>query len=340
MKYAASKYPFFSATSLLSNQSSTYHQSFVFLNLIIGLPAAEPRLLTSEMSISLILAPYHTGILSFRVGAGPDAILAHELVARLEALGLTVTAHTIPPVDSYEGEIGRSFEVIRRVSHAVSEAVDNGSFPIVLAGNCNVSVGVCAGLHKTEDLHIIWFDAHTDLDRPDECLSGYFDGMGMSMIAGKSWKALLGTVPGHRPIDLRKVTYCGVRDLSEDQRCNLEHSGAKFIYGHVDDGIPNDLDFGGQLDQLLSPGSSVPTLIHLDLDCLDTSLGLANEYAAPGGLEEHDLLSCFDIVAAKRQAVGLTVASFNPLLEGGDVIARVAVNVIVRLAQGLTSKPS
>lgn len=55
------------------------------------------------MSISLILASYHTGIQSFRVGAGPDAIVAHGLVARLEALGFTVTAHTIPPVDSYEG---------------------------------------------------------------------------------------------------------------------------------------------------------------------------------------------------------------------------------------------
>ena len=142
----------------------------------------------AKMSISLILAPYHTGIASFHVGAGPDAILSHDLIARLEAIGLTVTTHTIPPVDSFEGEIGRSFEVIRRVANAVSDAVDNGSFPIVLAGNCNVSVGVCAGLHKIEDLHIIWFDAHTDLDTPDECLSGYFDGMGMSMLAGQSWE--------------------------------------------------------------------------------------------------------------------------------------------------------
>jgi arginase len=292
-------------------------------------------------AISLILAPYHTGIPLIRVGKGPNAILSHNLIPRLETMGLLVTTHTIPSVDDYEGEIGRSFEVIRRISRAVSKAVDKGSFPVVLAGNCNASVGMYAGLHIMRPIDIVWFDAHSDFDTPDECLSGYFDGSGVAMLAGRCWKSLLNSVPGYSAIDMKRVTYCGVRDLSDSQKQVLEGSGAKIVYGWMgEDVVQNGVRFDTQLKSSFDAHDDSPALVHFDLDCLDTSIGLANEYAAPGGLDAQVLLSCFDVIAAERQVAGLTVASFNPLLKGGDAIANLAVDAIVRLVHQLITKHS
>jgi len=48
------------------------------------------------------------------------------------------------------------------------------------------------------------FDAHTDLNTPAQTVSGYLDGMGVSMLTGQRWKVLMATVPGHRPLALRK----------------------------------------------------------------------------------------------------------------------------------------
>lgn len=42
-----------------------------------------------------------------------------------------------------------------------------------------------------------------------------------------------------------------------------------------------------------------------------------------------------DAIAARRRLVGITIASFNPPLEGGDAIADVAVNAIARLVSKL-----
>jgi len=61
----------------------------------------------------------------------------------------------IPTVDEFEGEIGRSFKVIRRVSRDVKRAVEEGAFPVVLAGNCNATVGVVARLRpESDDLEV------------------------------------------------------------------------------------------------------------------------------------------------------------------------------------------
>lgn len=109
-------------------------------------------------------------------------------------------------VDAFEGEIGRTFEVKHRVASAVSDAVGNERFPLVLAGNCNTSVGVHAGLNEPE-VGVVWFDAHPDFNTPDEVTGGYFDAMGVATLAGQCWHKLAASIPGHRPLDLTRLVY-------------------------------------------------------------------------------------------------------------------------------------
>jgi hypothetical protein len=71
---------------------------------------------------------------------------------------MTVHTHSLPPVDAFEGGIGRSFELLRRTSTAVSDACAAHSFPLILSGNSMASAGVACGL-DVEDLGLIYFDA-------------------------------------------------------------------------------------------------------------------------------------------------------------------------------------
>jgi arginase len=50
-------------------------------------------------------------------------------VQKLESLGTTVKFIEIESVDDFEGEIGRSFEITRRISTAVKDAVSKNSLP-------------------------------------------------------------------------------------------------------------------------------------------------------------------------------------------------------------------
>lgn len=127
--------------------------------------------------------PYHAGMREERVGKGPLRLIDDGLIAAIQADGFDTWSTEISPVDDFEGEIGRSFELIRRVAAAVSAAVRLERFPLVLAGNCNSTVGLYAGLDD-KDVGVVWFDAHPDFDTPSEHRSGYFDGMGIATLAG------------------------------------------------------------------------------------------------------------------------------------------------------------
>lgn len=150
-----------------------------------------------KKSLDIIAASYHTGIRNHHVGAGTSRILASGLLNRLNNLGYTFTFTGIDAIDDFDGEIDRSFEVIRRIIIHVFDIVKRGSFSIILAGLCNAEVGVAAGMGDSVAAYdLIWFDAHSDLDTPDEATSGYFDAMGESMLTGgagkRSWLPSLG----------------------------------------------------------------------------------------------------------------------------------------------------
>lgn len=295
--------------------------------------------MTPSKSITVIKSPYHVGVRNVGVGNGPESLLNAGLVQTLEAQGLKVNVIDLEPVDEYEGEIGRSFELLRRTSKAVTDVINGGCFPIILAGNCSSAVGVASGIKGSERykdrkdaLGCVWFDAHDDFNTPDVLASGYFDSMAVAMLANLCWKTLLPTIPNFHPMDLvSNLIHVGMRDVTDLERSRVVEAGFSIIWGST----TKQVDFSGQLASALDERELDHTMVHLDLDSLDTSIGRANKFAAAGGLLEDDLDGCLREIVGKTKVASLTVASFDPAYDEGEKIPGVAVKAIGRFVRGL-----
>ncbi|KAH7020459.1 hypothetical protein EDB80DRAFT_821444 [Ilyonectria destructans] len=285
-------------------------------------------------SITLIVAPYHVGVYDHRVGGGPLRILSHGIEQALEEFA-SVSYINIGPVDEFEGEIGRTFEILRRISKAVSQVISRNSFPLILSGNCYASAATAAGLNQSmPDLDVLWLDAHDDLDTPSTHENGYLDAMAASMMTGTSWHTLMKTVPGHQPLDIKRVIYCGLRDISEIQRRAVQEAEVDVVWGDAS----KKVDFVAGLAAVLDRRSLGNAHVHLDLDVLDESLGRVNKWPSPGGFLPDDLLGLMDMIPTKVDPTSLVICSFNPRLEGGDTVAKLAVQAACRLVRGLKEK--
>ncbi|EEU41429.1 uncharacterized protein NECHADRAFT_83500 [Fusarium vanettenii 77-13-4] len=117
-----------------------------------------------------------------------------------------------------------------------------------------------------------------------------------ALASNKAWKALLETIPGFRPLNLkRKLIHCGMRDVTEDQRDGVVHAGFPVVWGSTEEKV----NFKDELQSLLIQKDACPRAVHLDLDYLDMSVGIANKYVAPGGLSKQNLVGCMDMVPAR-----------------------------------------
>ncbi len=136
--------------------------------------------------------------------------------------------------------------------------------------------------------------------------------------------------PRFSPLDLSHLVYCGIRDFEPGQREKVEAHGVRAVYGSTSSRPRFSEELAIHLDAV-----SGPKLIHLDLDALDTSVGQANEFAAPGGLSANDLRACPELTVARSPPAAMTIASFNPDLEGSDAIAAAAIRAALSVAQAI-----
>jgi len=288
-------------------------------------------------SITVIYSPYHLGARDLAVGAGPTALLKAGFVNALRGQGVQVQQVELEPVDDFEGEIGKLFELLRLTSKAVSQAVQEDSFPIILAGNCLTTVGVQAGINAARGSvpACVWFDAHDDFNTPDVLSSGYLDSMPVAMLAGLCWNALLASIPGFKPLDLKSdFIHCSMRDVTDVERSRVEEAQFSVIWGSTDKHVA----FEAELQKTLQNKKLFETMVHLDLDTLDTSVGKVNKFSAPGGLLEDDLEGCLGMIPRETKPVSLTIASFDPSFDTDGKIPPVAIKGAVSFVKSLVSQ--
>ena len=141
------------------------------------------------MKIQIVQVPYDSGYKDLRQGCGPNHFINQGLGKLLESDGHQVKIRCIDVKSQFTAEIGTAFELNRLLSVEVKTAIDTGLFPMVLSGNCNSCLGTIAGINS-DQLGVVWFDAHGEFNTPETTRSGFLDGMPLAMATGRCWKRI------------------------------------------------------------------------------------------------------------------------------------------------------
>ncbi len=278
--------------------------------------------------LRLISMPFEGGRRAVGMGNGAARLAADEGVrAALRNGGWSIPAAVeIEAVDESRTEVWRSVEVIRRLAVAVKRATDEGAVPLVLAGDCNSSLGTVAGVGAA-GLGVIWLDAHADFDDPDENISGYFDVMGLAMLTGRGWSALRATIPGLQPVPERNVLLAAARDLEPYQRATMQRSQLLVVGDEIDES-----QFDAALAELSSRVSRV--YLHVDLDALDSEVARVNTYAAPGGPDVERVCRCVRSVCERFAVAAASMTAYDPAFDDGDRALVAAREIAGAIAAG------
>lgn len=278
--------------------------------------------------LQLIQVPYDSGRRGWRHGAGPASLVAAGAVAALGSAGGDVGVTSVECESVLEAAAG--VEAMRGVAAEVAAAAARGRAPVVLAGNCGVTLGVVAGLRAAAPgrrVAVLWLDAHGDLQTPATSTSGFFDGMGFAMLTGRCWQALATSVPGHEPLPDARAVLVGGHDLDEAERELLASGGPRWLSAPE---IRSGVDAEQRLLADLAAHADAVHL-HVDLDVHDTSEGRANSYAADGGLTAEEVRRVARAAAERLPVVSATVASWDPALDTDHRLRRVGLDLLALL---------
>ncbi|PYP68792.1 MAG: arginase [Gemmatimonadetes bacterium] len=273
------------------------------------------------MKIQFLLVPYDSGRREWRMGRGPSYLLRHGVGSSLRALGHEVDAEYVEPggLDGpnppASAEIATSFSLYRQVAVRARAARANGALPIVLGGNCGVTLGAIAAATMTGrgDLGVLWLDAHADFNTPETTVSGFLDGMGLAVLTGRCWRSLAMSIPGFAAMADANVVLGGARDLDPAEEMLLEASGVRVVRG-------SSIRTAGVAESLAPALESLRGHVsrlhfHLDADVLDENEGRANAFAAPGGLTSAELVEVARLAARRFDIVSAAVTAYDPAID-------------------------
>jgi arginase len=275
--------------------------------------------LSAGPPLAVIAWPFEHGTPDVGMGAGAALLTGDApLHEALNDAGWAPTVQRILAADPSAGEVTRIFDLLRAQEAAVRAARARGAFPLVLAGGCISATGTVAGCGAQG---AVWLDAHADFDTPQDNVSGSMDVMALSILCGSAWPAQHATIDHAVAIPEERVALLGVRDLAPYQRDRVAISALNTVPGAFDTRAATTAITA--LPQRL--------YLHVDLDVLDTSVGHANRYAAPGGPSLETVLAAIDTTFDHATVLAAALTAYEPPADGDGKILAAARTIAQRI---------
>jgi len=201
--------------------------------------------------------------------------------------------------------------ILKTTAAALEKVQENNPERIVtLGGECSVSVVPFSYLAAKypDDVAVVWFDAHPDLNLPNEDHMGYH-AMALSACMGKGDKGIMNLLPGK--IDASKVLLVGLRSWKTEG--GTKERQQEWDVKHLSPAEVAESS-SAVIEWLKSTGVS-KVAIHFDLDVLDPT-DLVAQFAAfgivPNGMKTEEVVRIINDVSAGYDVVGLTIAEPLP----------------------------
>jgi len=279
--------------------------------------------------LELILVPYEVERADTAASRSPAALLELGLGERLAAAGLAI--HTTE-IWARREELALRAEIVadlgRSVARAVANARSRGRFPLVLSGGCLVAIGVVTGLQRMgRGLGLVWIDAHGDFNTPESTPSGYWDGMALSAVCGRSLPEVYKAVE-LRPLHYRNVAHLAGRAFDPEEIEDIRRLDLTVI--------PPDRLCSEEARRAIerSVAGAREIYLHVDVDGVDPRDAPAVNFPVPNGPPLDDLATC---LAGLPPLAAMTLAGLN-FERVDEEHARRTLDTCARLVQSLVTR--
>ena len=216
----------------------------------------------------------------------------------------------------------------------VSAMLGNNEFPILLGGDHAIAIptfSAIANHHKQQgnEIGLIWFDAHADINTPETSPSGNIHGMPLATILGHG-NAELVNLCGYAPkLNPKYFAHVGARDVDPGERSQIEKLGIRNNFFTM-----SDIDKRGMaecVEDAVAIASKAPGgyAVTFDIDMIDPRFAPGSGTLVRGGTTYREAHLALEIIAAHGGMRSFEIVEVNPLLDQSNITVELACELIL-----------
>jgi arginase len=285
-----------------------------------------------QNKIALIGVPSSAGARKAGQEQAPRSLRVAGLIERLGSSGqqvvdlgdLTQISYAPDEQNPRAQNLALVLDVINEVSDAVDSALEQHAWPLIIGGDCTITIGVLAALRKHfASLGMVYLDGDVDLNTPATTPSGIFDGMVLAHVLGQGDKRLSQFGAQSPLLEERNITlfgyspHAGGIDPVEIEQLQ-ETRMAKYPLEEIKADVRSSAERA--LRDLESRTENF--LVHFDVDVIDFEEFPAVDVPHRPGLTLKQAEEALTVFLGSRKTVGLVVTEFNAGMDSDGTLAR------------------
>lgn len=221
--------------------------------------------------------------------------LASALATRFRIAPTTIGAPEPALSVGWAEELAAAMPTLKAMAEQLDHVFRAGLRPVTASSRCAVALATLpvVAAHRP-DAVVVWFDAHADLNTPDNTTTGYLGGLAYSGPLGL-WNSGLGS-----GLDSSNAVLVGARDIDPSER-QLIGAGAGAVAL-----VPVGPSIAEELRRVVA---GRPVYVHIDCDVLDAGI-VPTDYLVTDGITLEALRATAEVLA-ESDVVGIEVGELE-----------------------------
>ena len=225
-------------------------------------------------------------------------------------------------------------ESSRNIISALTEVMGEGDLPIILGGDHSIAIPTFSAIadhyrKKGNEIGLIWFDAHADINTPESSPSGNIHGMPLAALLGRGHPELTGLCGFTPKLDKKFIAHIGARDVDEGERSHIIDLGLRDQFFTM-----SDIDRRGMtacVEDALAIASRAPGgyAVTFDVDMIDPRFAPGSGTLVRGGTTYREAHLALEIIAAHGGMRSFEIVEVNPLLDQSNITVELACELIL-----------
>ena len=222
----------------------------------------------------------------------------------------------------------------KNMASGIKQVLKDEAFPVILGGDHSIAAGTFSAVssfyrEKNEEIGLIWFDAHADINTHETSPSGNLHGMPLAALLGYGEPSLV-NLEGFAPkLNPKFCAHVGGRDLDSGEQKRIRELGMRDNFFTM-----SDIDRRGMLacvQDAIDIVSQAPGgyAVTFDVDMIDPRFAPGSGTLVRGGTTYREAHLALEIVAERGGMRSFEIVEVNPMLDRSNITVKLAGELIL-----------
>ena len=222
----------------------------------------------------------------------------------------------------------------QNIIDSVKQIFEDDAIPVILGGDHSIAIGTFSGVSSffhsnKQEVGLIWFDAHADINTDKSSPSGNIHGMPLAVLLGEGNSELV-DLEGFAPkLNKKFCAHIGGRDLDEGERKRIHELGLRENFFTM-----SDIDRRGMtacVEDAIKIASQAEAGFHItfDVDMMDPRFAPGSGTLVRGGTTYREAHLALEIIAEAGGMRSFEIVEVNPMLDNSNITVKLAGELIL-----------